>query len=176
MEQKNVLVFFQKTSPAPSSETVDASKSPSKLASESSTAAPSPFSPSEGARQVVKTTALYERTSSPWFKPHKLHFFVESDKSLFWDEGYLYSCVLSAIVTNSAMLWAYIQRENTVCLWCWVRFPLYLDRVVCTYMLGAQIPRSNLACIFDHEIFAWENHPTLGFRLLLLIYKQVYCK
>ena len=111
------------------------------------------------ARQVVKTTALYERTSSPWFKPHKLHFFVESDKSLFWDEGYLYSCVLSAIVTNSAMLWAYIQRENTVCLWCWVRFPLYLDRVVCTYMLGVQIPRSNLACFFDHEIFAWENHP-----------------
>ena len=128
------------------------------------------------ARKVVKTTALYERTSSPWFKPHKLHFLSKAI-NLCFEMRAIYTAVYFQHSSRTARcLWADIQHENTVCLWCWVRSPLYLDRVVCTYMLGVQIPRSNLACIFDHEIFAWENHPTLGFRLLLLIYQQIYCK
>ena len=128
------------------------------------------------ARQVVKTTALYERTSSPWFKPHKLHFLSKAI-NLCFEMRAIYTTVYFQHSSRTARCCGPIsQHENTVCLWCWVRFPLYLDRVVCTYMLGVQIPRSNLACIFDHEIFAWENHPTLGFRLLLLIYKQIYCK
>jgi hypothetical protein len=69
------------TSPAPSSDTADASKSPSKFASGSSTTLPSPFSPSEGVissvcvdSSVAIPSHLVLNIEVPYSRSHPLAF------------------------------------------------------------------------------------------------------
>ena len=66
------------------------------------------------ARQVVKTTALYERTSSPWFKPHKLHFLSKAI-NLCFEMRAIYTAVYFQQSSRTARCCGPISSAKTQC-------------------------------------------------------------